>query len=402
MSQPFLPYGRQVIEDDDIAEVVRVLRSDYLTTGPEVPAFEQAFAAAVGARHAVACANGTAALHLIAVAAGLGPGTIAVVPTLTFLATASAVRLAGGDVIFADVDPDTALMTPGTLRDALQRANGPVKAVLPVHIGGQTCDLPGLAEIARTAGAEMFEDACHAIGTRHTTTSGTHRVGDCAYSRACAFSLHPVKTIAAGEGGVVTTQDDHLASQLRLLSNHGMVRDATQFTVRSAAFDPHGRPNPWYYEMPEPGFNYRLTDIQAALARSQLGKLAGFAARRQKLAARYREQLAPLAPLVRVVPIAPDCAPVLHLQQILIDFAGLGLDRATVMERMRAAGIGSQVHYVPVHRQPYYAALNPGLNLPGADAFYARTLSLPLYASMIEADVDRVVAALTSALGRST
>ena len=395
MTATFLPYGRQVIEDDDIAEVVRVLRSDYLTTGPEVPAFEQAFAAAVGAKHAIACANGTAALHLLAVAAGLGPGTVSIVPTLTFLATANAVRLSGGEVLFADVDPHTGLLTPSSLKNAIRRATAPVRAIFPVHLGGQSCDMSAIFALADEIGASVFEDACHAIGTRHSSPHGQQRVGDCSHSKGCAFSLHPVKTIAAGEGGVVTLQDDELADRVRLLRNHGMIREPSRFMSKVDAFASDGRPNPWYYEMPEPGFNYRLTDIQAALARSQLGKLSRFAERRAGLARRYRHRLQSLAPLVRAVPIGDGCEPVLHLQQVLIDFDRLGMDRAGLMERLRTQGIGSQVHYYPVHRQPYYARRYPGLELPGADAFYKSTLSLPLYASMTEADVDRVVSILS-------
>ncbi len=396
----FLPYGRQDIEEDDIAEVVRVLHSDYLTTGPEVPAFEAAFAAAVGARHAIACANGTAALHLMAAASNLGPTTVSIVPTLTFLATANAVRLTGGEIQFADVDAETGLMTPATLRAAIARADKPVSAVFPVHLGGQTCDMPAIADIASAAGARVFEDACHAIGTRYATTTGQHVVGDCTHAAGCAFSLHPVKTIAAGEGGVVTTQDDTLAERVRLLRNHGMVRESSLFKQTDDAFAFDGRANPWYYEMSEPGLNFRLTDIQAALARSQLAKLARFSNQRQALAARYRQRLGSLAPMIRSVRISQDCDPVLHLFQVLIDFPSLGLDRATLIDRLRECGIGSQVHYFPVHRQPYYSARYPGLQLTGADAFYAATLSLPLYASMTDADVDRVVEALKMSITR--
>ena len=400
MAETFLPYGRQVIDDDDIAEVVRVLRSDYLTTGPEVPAFEKAFAAAVGVKHAISCSNGTAALHLLAVAAGLGPGTTAIVPTLTFLATANAVRLAGGEVVFADVDQRTGCMTAQTLEDAVSRSTGPVGAVFPVHLGGWVCDMPGIRAIAERIGAAVFEDACHAIGSRYTENGCTSAVGACAHSKAATFSLHPVKTIAAGEGGVVTTNDDALASRVALLRSHGMVREPERFMQKEEAFSASGQLNGWYYEMPEPGFNYRLTDIQAALARSQLSKLDAFVERRAALAGFYRHLLRDLSPAIVPVPETPGCRPGLHLFQVAIDFLAIGQGRAALMDRLRAGRVGSQVHYFPVHRQPYYRARYPGLSLPGADRFYEATLSLPLFASMTERDVERVVDTLHAAISR--
>lgn len=401
MSTSFLPYGRQVIEDDDIAEVVRVLRGDMLTTGPEVGLFEAAFANAVGARHAIACNSGTSALHLAVMAAGIGPGDKVVVPSITFLATANAVRLTGADVVFADVDRDTGLMTRETLEAAFERAQAPVKAVLPVHLGGQTADIEQLASLARSRGAEIIEDACHALGTSHGVEGAVSRVGSCTLSKAATFSLHPVKTIAAGEGGVITTNDNDLAEAMRRARNHGMTRDAACFTDASLAFDVDGSPNPWYYEMPEIGLNYRLNDFQAALARSQLAKLARFADVRRRIATHYDQLLAPLGSLVRPVPRVPACRPVWHLYQVLIDYTGVGLSRRQVMDRLKALGIGTQVHYIPVHRQPYYARRSAGLTLPGAEAFYSRTLSLPLFASMNEDDADWVVAGLRKILGHA-
>mgnify|MGYP001302383630 CR=1 FL=1 len=393
MAEPFLPYGRQTIDEADVAAVTAALRGDFLTTGPTVGAFEADFARAVGAAHAVSCANGTAALHLAALALGLGPGDTVIVPTLTFLATANAARYVGAEVCFADVDPETGLMTPETLARAAKAAAasgaGQVKSVSPVHLGGNVCDMAAIAGIARGAGWSVVEDACHAVGGAG--------VGACEHSDMAVFSLHPVKTITAGEGGVVTTQQPALAERLARLRNHGMVREPAAFTEKDQAFDAAGAANPWYYEMPAPGFNYRLTDIQAALAMSQLKKLPAFVARRQALAARYDRALAPLAPAVRPVPRAG--APALHLYAVLIDFAGIGRSRADVMRKLRADGVGTQVHYVPVHRQPYYRARYGRLDLPGADAYYARTLSLPLFPAMADGDVDRVARALAKAIG---
>ncbi|RYF95682.1 MAG: UDP-4-amino-4,6-dideoxy-N-acetyl-beta-L-altrosamine transaminase [Caulobacteraceae bacterium] len=382
---PFLPYGRQTIEEDDIAAVAEALRGDFLTTGPTVEAFETAFAAKVGAGHAVACSNGTASLHLAMLALGVGPGDSCIVPSITFLATANCAAYVGAEVVFADVDRDSGLMTPETLAEALSRATGPVKAVLPVHLRGDVCDLPGLARLADEAGAVLVEDAPHALGSKMDFGGGPERVGDCAHSAMASFSFHPVKTIATGEGGMLTTNDPALAARLKSLRSHGMTR-------------PPGA-DPWVYEMAQPGFNYRLPDINCALGLSQLGKLDRFTARRRALSALYAERLAPLANAVRLAESPAGSDPALHLLCVLIDFQALGVTRAEVVARLAAAGIGSQVHYIPVHTQPYWRARNGDLDLPGAQAWYDRCLSLPLFPAMADGDVERVAAALEAALG---
>lgn len=385
-SPAFLPYGRQTIEEDDIAAVAAALRDDLLTTGPRVEAFEAAFAEAVGAAHAVACANGTAALHLTMLALGVGEGDVCVVPSTTFLATANCVRYVGAEVVFADVDPDSGLMRPGDLAVALEKAGSrPVAAVLPVHLRGEVVDLPAIAAMAKARGAVVVEDACHALGSHLLHDQAEVLVGSGRWSSASTFSFHPVKTIATGEGGMITTPDADLAERLRRLRSHGMVR-------------PPGA-DPWWYEMAEPGFNYRLPDILCALGHSQLVKLPRFAAARQALAAQYRDALAPLAPAVQPAVSPPASVATPHLMCVLIDFAGLRLSRRTVMEALKDRGIGSQVHYIPVHTQPYYQARYGDLSLPGAQAWYDRTLSLPLYPGMDSGDVDRVVAALGEVLG---
>ncbi|MDP3659251.1 UDP-4-amino-4,6-dideoxy-N-acetyl-beta-L-altrosamine transaminase [Phenylobacterium sp.] len=387
MADGVLPYGRQTIEDDDIAAVAAALRADFLTTGPAVDAFEDAFAAVVGAQHAVACANGTAALHLAMLALEVQPGEVCIAPSITFLATANCARYVGAEVVFADVDPDSGLMTPDTLAAAITRLDGRrLRAVLPVHLRGDVADLPGLRAVAESAGAVLVEDAPHALGSRLTTPDHEEWVGGVGCSAMATFSFHPVKTIATGEGGMVTTNDGHLAQRLRTLRSHGMVRPAGA--------------DPWIYEMPEPGFNYRLPDILCALGQSQLAKLPRFAARRRALAARYAERLAGLSPLVRPATSPAWSDPVLHLMCVLIDFEAAGVTRRAVMEAMRADGVGSQVHYIPVHTQPYYAQRYGPLHLPGAEAWYARCLSLPLFPGMDDADVDRSVDALARALGR--
>jgi UDP-4-amino-4,6-dideoxy-N-acetyl-beta-L-altrosamine transaminase len=387
MNNGFLPYGRQTIEDDDVAAVQAALRADFLTTGPLVERFEQAFAEKTGATHAVACNSGTAALHLAAMALGLKAGNAAVVPATTFLATANAVRMTGAEVVFADVDPATGLLTPETLDDAFSRpgpARVSVRAALPVHLNGQICDLVALSEVANHREILLVEDACHALGV--------DKAGAALHSAAACFSTHPVKAVTTGEGGVVTTRSAELAERMRRLRSHGMNRDSSSFVDRAMSFE--GKtPNPWYYEMAEIGWNYRLPDILCALGIAQLSKLERFHERRRELAARYDELLAPLSPAIRPVS-RPNVPHGWHLYVIHVDFAALGTTRARFMRALREQGIGSQVHYIPLHRQPYYRARCGEISLPGAEAYYERCLSIPLFPAMSDVDVLRVVAAL--------
>jgi len=398
---PYLPYGRQVVEDDDIAAVVAALQSDYLTTGPRVAEFEQALGEATGAAHAVACSNGTAALHLAARALDLGPGTTTIVPAITFLATANAVRLHGGDVVFADVDPDTGLMRPDDLAEALSRCpGGKANAVINVHLAGQCGDLAGIHRLARSQGLLIVDDACHALGTTYSVEGTRHRVGDNRLADLTCFSFHPVKTIAMGEGGAITTNDAKLAKRIARDRNHGLSRDHDDFTQSEDAFDATGDANPWYYEMAAPGPNYRVPDILCALGLSQLAKLNRFVTRRRVLVSAYDAMLHQLAPHVVPLKRTPGILPAWHLYVALIDFAALDVDRAALMRRLASQGIGTQVHYFPVYRQPYYKAANPTLRLPGADEYYRRSLSLPLYPAMSTDDVTRVACALKRAIKR--
>jgi len=395
----FLPYGRQLIEDDDIAAVVEALKSDFLTTGPRVEQFEAAFAEKVGARHAVACSNGTAALHLSLMALDVGPGDVVIAPSITFAATANCAHYQGAEVVFADVDPDSGLMTPETLAAAIARLGGrKLKAVLPVHLGGHAVDLPALRRLADAEGAVLVEDTCHAVGTEMTFGNVAERVGDGRHSAMACFSFHPVKTMTTAEGGMVTTNDPALARRMTLLRSHGITREPTEFTALELSLDPSGEANPWSYEMQALGYNYRLPDLLCALGISQLAKLDRFIATRRALTARYLELLPPLAPMVRAVPMPAYSRSALHLFVVLIDFAALGRTRKQVMDDLRAQGVGTQVHYIPVHRQPYYAQRYGPLDLPGADAHYARCLSLPLYAGMEVGDVERVVEALRAVI----
>lgn len=389
-----LPYGRQSIDEDDIAAVVAVLRGDWLTTGPMVDAFEAALAERVGATHAVAVNSGTAALHLCALALDLTPEDRVVVPSVTFLATANCVRYAGAEVVFCDVEADTGLIDLEHLETLLRADHqGRIKAILPVHMAGQCADLAAISALAAPRGIAVIEDACHALGA--TDTSG-RPVGVGAYSRATVFSFHPVKTVTTGEGGAITTNDAELARRLRCLRSHGMVREPTLFAQPAQAFDADGSVNPWYYEMSELGLNYRLSDINCALGLSQLSKLDRFVGQRAALVTAYRRALAKGSPHIAAIPERGHGRPAWHLFVALIEFERLGLTRGQAMRRLQAAGIGSQVHYLPLHRQPYYAHRTGPLDLPGADAYYRRCLSLPLSACMTEDDVARVAAALSS------
>lgn len=383
---PFLPYGRQVIEEDDIDAVREALTAPMLTTGPLVERFERALCDVTTAAEAVVCSNGTAALHLAARAIRLERAQTAIVPSVTFVATANAVRYCGAEVVFADVDSETGLMTPETLREALRRApSGSARAVFPVHLNGQTCAMGAIAGVAREWGLWIVEDACHAIGGQQAGERGGVPVGACTHSDMACFSFHPVKTIAMGEGGAVTTNDADLAAAMRRDRSHGLIRESNPA-------------EPWAYALEEPGFNYRAPDILCALGLSQLKKLDRFTARRRALVAAYRERLGALAPIVRPVDDAGHGDPAWHLFVVRVDFENAGITRADLMRRLAEAGIGSQVHYIPVHHQPYYAKRYPGTQLPGADAYYARCLSLPLFASMSEDDVERVCTALAAAL----
>lgn len=402
----FIPYGWSFLDEDDVAAVAEAMRQEIITTGPTVQAFEAAFAEAVGVEHAVACNSGTAALHLIAMAMGMGPGDLAIVPSVTFLATANAMRYVGADVQFADVDPDTGLLTPETLEQALQATQGrPVKAVFVVHMNGQTADLEGIRAVADRHGLLVAEDACHALGTTYEARlpSGdapqTCRVGDCSHSHFASFSFHPVKTITTGEGGMVTTNDPAHAEVMRRLRSHGVVFDPERFRHKDMGLDSRGEKNPWYHEMHDLGFNFRITDFQCALGLQQVARLEQFAARRREIMQTYDARFAGLAPLLQPVPRRAGVDPCLHLYALLIDFSQAPLDRAELILKLREQNVGTQVHFIPVHRQPYYRDLYGDLDLPGAMAYYERILSIPFYPAMKDRDVEFVARTIKATLG---
>jgi UDP-4-amino-4,6-dideoxy-N-acetyl-beta-L-altrosamine transaminase len=393
-----LPYARQVIERDDIEAVARVLDSDWLTTGPAVGRFEAALAERVGARYAVSVSSGTAALHLAALALGMGPGMRAVVPSVTFLATANAIAYTGAEVAFADVDPETGRMRASDLETALDRIGG-ADAVLPVDLAGHADEAAGVGAVAKDQGLKVIDDASHALGASYEDREGhVHFVGSCGHADCTAFSFHPTKIAAMGEGGVITTNSEELARTLEGLRSHGVTRDPSRFKDKGNAFDREGNANPWYYEMHALGFNYRASDMQCALGLSQLAKLGRFLGTRRRLARHYHDRLKEAAPLVRPVRTASVDRSSWHLFTVLIDFERAQISRASTMRALTAAGIGTQVHYIPVHKQPHYRAMADQPALPGAERYYARCLSLPMWAGMDTDDVDRVVDTLLDIL----
>ena len=406
MTQDFLPYGRQDISEDDIAAVVATLRADFLTTGPKVAEFETVFATYAGVPHAVAVANGTAALHLASLALGIEPGDCVLAPTVSFAASANGAMYCGAQIMFMDCDPDTGLVTPETFQQAIDRCvlkgKTPKMAVI-VHLNGEHADMASIARIAQSHDIALVEDACHALGTEFEDEEGVkHRVGACRYSAISTYSTHPVKTITTGEGGVITTRDDTLAERLKLLRNHGIERDATKFRYKDLALDSQGNPNPWYYEMQVSGFNYRLTDIACALGISQMQRMDEIASRRRKLKSQYDTLLNGINANIKPVLTMQNTDPVRHLYPLLIDFDAIGMERAQFCRAMRARGIGTQVHYVPIHLQPFYREQQSGLSLPGADAYYRRALSIPLFPTMKDDDPNRVVNAISDILTQCT
>jgi UDP-4-amino-4,6-dideoxy-N-acetyl-beta-L-altrosamine transaminase len=378
MSTGFIPYGRQSIDDADVAAVVEVMRSDWLTQGPAIERFERSVADYTGARHACAVANATAALHLACLALGLGPGKRLWTSPNTFLASANCGRYCSAEVDFVDVDPRSYNLSVERLEEKLSRAareNRLPHVLVTVDFAGQPCEADRIAAIARQHGVRILEDASHAIGA---TWKG-ERIGSGRWADITVFSFHPVKIVTTGEGGVALTNDTELHRCLSTLRTHGMVRDAARLE--------RANEGAWYYEQQGLGFNYRLTDLQAALGASQMRRIDAFLAARRRLAARYDRLLAGSG--LTLPWQHPDARSSYHLYPIQVPEAGM---RRAVFDGLRAAGIGVQVHYIPVHLQPYYRRLGfKEGDFPVAEAYYARAISLPMYAALTDAQQDFVV-----------
>ncbi|MCS6243455.1 MAG: UDP-4-amino-4,6-dideoxy-N-acetyl-beta-L-altrosamine transaminase [Opitutus sp.] len=393
-----LPYGRQTLTEADIAAVVAVLRSDFLTQGPQIEAFERRFAERVGARHAIAVNSATAALHLALRVAKVGAGDRVVTSPITFLASANAAAYVGATPDFADIDPVSYTLSPAALADGWREDT---RAVVAVDYAGQAADLPEIARIARARGAVVIDDACHAVGGAFHTDAALGRawsLGGNPWADLTTFSFHPVKTLTTGEGGMLVTDRDDWAALARSLRSHGIVREPDRFTPPSTDNPLLGERGPWFYEMQELGWNYRLTDLQCALGLSQLERLEVALARRREIVAAYNAAFADLPGLTTPALRQPaDIATTSwHLYTVQIDYAALGRPRTAVMAQLRSAGVGSQVLYIPVYLQPWYRrtyGYAPG-KCREAEAFYSRTLSLPLYASMTDADICKVIDAI--------
>lgn len=401
-SFPLIPYGKQSIDADDIAAVVSVLQSDWLTCGPKVEEFERAFAAKVGAKHAVAVNSGTAALHAAMFAIGVGPGDEVVVPAITFAASANCAVFQGATPVFADVEAGSLLVDTAKIGEKL---TGRTKAIIAVDYAGQPCDYDALRGIAKKHKLALVADACHALGATYKgRPAGSLADLNC-------FSFHPVKHITTGEGGMVTTNSAKFAQRLRDFRTHGITRDAARF-IQVSGLKPQALVH--YYEMQSLGYNYRMPDINAALGLSQLKKLDRFVARRREIAAKYDEAFRSLGPLLRPLSSKTQVSAfppsqgfgvasksqvsehAYHLYVVRIHFPDVGESRAQVVRSLKELGIGTQVHYIPVHLHPFYRerfGYGPGL-CPVAEAAYEEILSLPMHAGMVDADVRRVVAAI--------
>lgn len=385
-----IPYGRQDVSQADIDAVVAVLRSDFLTQGPAVPRFEKAVAAHVGARHAVAVNSATSALHIACLALGLGPGDWLWTTPNTFVASANCALYCGARVDFVDIDPRTCNLCPQALEEKLikaEKAGRLPRIVVPVHFGGQPCDMAAIHALGLKYGFRIVEDASHAIGGRYKGEP----VGNCRYSDITVFSFHPVKIITTAEGGMALTGDDELATRLGLLRSHGVTRDPALMTK--------GMDGPWHYQQVALGYNYRMTDVQAALGASQIARLTEYVTRRQGIAARYGSLLADM-PLT--LPWQhPDGCSAWHLYVIRLQLDRIRATHLEVFEALRARDIMVNLHYIPVHTQPHYQKMGfrPG-DYPQAEQYYREAISIPMYPALTDAEQDFVIEVLREVVGR--
>ena len=383
-----IPYGRQDITQADIDAVVAVLRSDHLTQGPQVPLFEQAVASHVGAKHAVAVNSATSALHIAFIALGLGPGDWLWTSPITFVASANCGLYCGAQVDFVDIDPRTYNLCPQALERKLQVAQqqGKLpKVLVPVHLCGQPCDMAAIHFLSVQYGFKVIEDASHAIGGRYQGEF----IGNGRFSDITVFSFHPVKIITTAEGGMAMTNCDELAQKMGLLRSHGITRDTVHMT--------HAPDGPWYYQQIDLGYNYRMTELQAALGVSQMKRLDAFVARRHQLAQRYDQLLTSLP--VSTPWQHPDAFSALHLYVVRLQVEKINKTHRQMFEALREQGIGVNLHYIPVHTQPYYQRMGfRESDFPQAEQYYAEAISLPLYPTMTDAQQEQVVAGLRKAV----
>ena len=385
-----IPYGKHFIDEADIDAVINILRNGPLTQGPQIEEFEHEFAKYVNSKYAVAVSSCTAGLHIAAVAAGLEQGDTLITSPITFVASSNAGLYVGANIAFSDISPGTVNMDPSSLSSTLLKSRGK-KVVVPVHFAGYPCEMENIKSICDKSSAVIIEDAAHALGAKY---KNGQMVGSCCHSLMTVFSMHPVKAIAAGEGGVITTNDADIYRRLLRLRSHGINKVDDEFICLEESVSPSGS-NPWYYEMQELGFHYRITDIQCALAKSQLKKLPNFIRRRKEIAERYLQFFSGNKVIQFAQPLDALERSAFHLFVIRINFRMLRIDKATLMKRLRAANIITQVHYLPVPMHPYYRDKVKTFDQFSASLdYYRQCLSLPIYYSLTDSDQDYVMATI--------
>lgn len=386
-----IPYGKQLIDSDDVAAVAAQLGDDWLTQGPTVGRFEMVLCAITGAKHAIAVSSGTAALHLACLAAGVEAGDVGLTSDITFVASANGIRYCGGIPRLIDVDPETGLLAISALEEAVHVRRP--RVIIPVDFSGSTANLVEIERLAKAHGSLVIEDAAHSLGAEYVHGGRLYRAASCAHSAMATLSFHPVKHLTTGEGGAITTNDDALAARLRELRSHGITRDPARLTRSDG---------PWYQEQQSLGYNYRITDLQCALGISQAAKFDAFLARRRAIAATYDAAVARVAGRLVSLRVPDGVTSAYHLY--VIRFLGESIDvvaakRKAAYLRLRELGILSQVHYVPLHIQPDFAQFVGDQQFPGANAYYSSCLSLPLYPALSDDDIQRVTDAIAEIAG---
>jgi UDP-4-amino-4,6-dideoxy-N-acetyl-beta-L-altrosamine transaminase len=382
----FLPYGRQNIDRNDIKSIVEVLKSDFITQGPNINKFEKEFAKYVGAKYAVCCATGTAALHLACLALGINSKSRVLTSAITFVASANCAEFLGASIVFADIDEETNCMSIIDLEKKLKKQK--IDLVIPVHLAGHSADMKKIYQLKKKYKFKIIEDSCHALGGKYNG----YKIGSCKFSDISTFSFHPVKPITTGEGGMITTNNKKIYEKLKLLRTHGIHKDPNYFTNKELAFDKLRVPNKWYYEMSHLGYNYRLTDIQATLGSSQLAKLEKFTRKRNQIAKTYLKNLK-TNNLITLPLTKTDVYHAFHLFTILIDFDKIKKTRNQVIEELASFNIGSQVLYIPVYYQPYYKKkynYDPE-DFPNASKYYRKALSIPIFYDLKKTEQNFII-----------
>ena len=385
----FLPYGRQTLDKKDINAVIKVLKKDYITQGPLITKFENAFSKYVGSKYAVSCSSGTAALHLSCLALGLKPGKKLVTSPISFVASANCGEFVGAKISFVDVDDKKFNLSTQKLEQKLKKEK--IDVVVVIHMAGHPADLRKLRELKKKYKFKLIEDACHALGGKYKKS----KIGSCDYSDICTFSFHPVKNITTGEGGMITTNDKKIYEKLKQLRSHGINKSSNQFLNRKLAFDYNGKKNMWYYEMGHLGFNYRLTDFQSALGISQLRKINNIIKKKRIIAKLYDKKLSNNN-LISIPAHQSDIIHAYHLYTIMVDFKKLGKTRNQVMEELRKKSIGTQVLYIPIHYQPYYYnkyKYKIG-SFPQSEKYYNNCLSIPIFPDLSRKEINHIIKTL--------